>query len=1209
MPGPGSIAFTGFNADGNDNLSFVALEAISSGTVIRFTENEWNGSAFADQNEANYTWTATSNIAAGTIVRLDSLGSGTATSNLGSVVVAGNRGLNASGDQVYAYTGTSATSVTEFLAAVSTQAFDGSGTGSTYQGVLTGTGLAVGTSAVTLATGSDIGGYTGARDNQTSYASYAAQVNNVANWATQDGSGDQSADGTAPDAPFPITAFTLAAPTPGAFSISDASISEGDAGTQLLTFTVTRTNANGDVTVGYATSNGSATAGSDYAATSGTLSFTNGGALSQTVSITINGDSLIEADETFAITLANATGGATIADADGTGTILNDDPAATPITILDEASSLAGSAATPVGTDSIDLQRIGSIASSNGAVAGGAESVAYDATTGRAYVTNAAGDKIDIVQIGADGSLTNVGSIALGARPGYGEINSVAVKNGVVAVAIQNSNGLTAGEVVLFDGAGTELKALTVGVLPDMLTFTPDGSRILVANEAEAQSASSNPVGSISIIDLSGGAASAVVVQNIGFDALNGTEQALRDGGVYIFNGQSAAADIEPEYISVSPDGTRAYVTLQEVNAVAVIDLTDPLATQPLAILPLGGIDRSLAGNAFDPVDTDGIDIGNFDVKSLLQPDAIASFEVGGTTYFVTANEGDARVGITDEVRLSNASYVLDPTAYPDAATLKGNSVLGRLNVIVGAGDTDLDGDIDQITTYGGRSISIFRQEADGTITKVRETGGEFEGIFARDFPAYFNTENGATVDTRSDNKGPEPEGVTIGVVIGRTYAFVTLERVGGVMIYDVTDPANAQYVGYKVVNANDYAPETLTFIGAADNPTGQAIVLTANEVSGTLTLFSVRQNFNGTGGVDTLVGSAADDVLEGLESNDLLRGLGGDDRLLGGDDNDTLEGGEGADDILGEAGVDTISFINASAGVTANLQTGIGTAGEATGDRYRQIENIEGSDFADQLTGDTDANTIHGRDGDDVITGFGGADSLFGEDGNDQFLIVGGPIELIIDGGRDIDTVLAGRTNAIINYNALTNIEAIDADGFANVRIFGTGTVDLSGFTLTDIAAIQSFGGDDVVTGTSGSDVILSGGGKDQVNGGLGDDTLFGGDKTDVLTGGDGADSFALASAGESIASIRKADTVTDFDAAEGDTLDFSAIDAIAGGGDDVFTWVGFNALTGVEGQVGYYVKGGAVFVGGDIDGDASYDFLVKLDGVTSIDAASVIL
>jgi 2',3'-cyclic-nucleotide 2'-phosphodiesterase (5'-nucleotidase family) len=418
--------------------------------------------------------------------------------------------------------------------------------------------------------------------------------------------------------------------------------------------------------------------------------------------------------------------------------------------------------------------------------------------------------------------------------------------------------------------------------------------KLLVANEGEALSAN----GSISIIDLSGGAAAAFVSNTIGFSSLNGAEAVLRDRGVQVIPGQPAAGDIEPEYITISADGTRAYVTLQEVNSVAVIDLTNPTADRPIAIQALGTVNFNVPGNAIDPSDQDGppvppsatgtasINIRNVPVQGLLQPDAIATFDVAGVTYFVTANEGDSRVNVTDLVRFNSNGYVLDPTAFPNAAALKAAANLGRLNVSNNVGDTDGDGDIDVIHTIGGRGISIFRQNADGTITKVRETGGEFEAITAQLVPGSFNSNQSVTgFDGRSDDKGPEPEGVTIGVIGGRTYAFVGLERVGGYMVYDVTDPANASFVSYKPQTAQDLGPETSAFVSAANSPTGQALLLSGQEISNSVTLYSIQTQ---TEGDDTIKGGADGETWNGRGGNDSIAGNGGNDNITGGAGTDT---------------------------------------------------------------------------------------------------------------------------------------------------------------------------------------------------------------------------------------------------------------------------------------------------------------------------------
>ncbi|GJD94746.1 choice-of-anchor I family protein [Methylobacterium iners] len=597
-----------------------------------------------------------------------------------------------------------------------------------------------------------------------------------------------------------------------------------------------------------------------------------------------------------------------------------------PIDVRTALPSLQGSTTTPTGSNAVDLVRLGAFT----AAGGNAEVVTFDPVSDRLFILNAAASRIDIVQIDAAGALAAAGTIPLAGLANFGAANSVAVRNGVVAVAYQAPNATDQGSVALFNTGGNLQSVVRVGSLPDQLTFTPDGQRIIVANEAEAASTTNNPNGTVSIISLADGAASARVTNTIAFDSLNGSEAALRARGLAIFPGQSAAADIEPEYVTVSPDGTRAYVTLQEVNGVAVIDLTDPNASRPIAIQPLGGVDRSLPGNVFDPSDQNGIALRNANLTSLLQPDAIASFSVGGATYFVTANEGDARVGTgleeQDVARLSSASVRLDPTAFPNAAALKANSDLGRLNVLTRVGDTDGDGDIDQLFTFGGRGITIYRQEADGSISKVRDTGGEFERITAALTPDIFNQNQGnGQVDNRSDDKGPEPEGVTIGTVDGRIYAFVGLERTGGVMVYDVTDPANARFVTYERPLVADAGPEVLTFISAADSPTGTALVVSANEVGNTTTLYEVA-----TRGGSVLVGQAG---------NDTFTGGAGDDRISGGAGNDIVTGGLGNDVLRGGAGIDTLVY-NTS---FANLQVG-------------------------QLRGQT---TITGQEGTDTVSGF----------------------------------------------------------------------------------------------------------------------------------------------------------------------------------------------------------------------------------------------
>ncbi len=282
-------------------------------------------------------------------------------------------------------------------------------------------------------------------------------------------------------------------------------------------------------------------------------------------------------------------------------------------TIYGAAPSLQGvsgatSTTAPAATNALTLVRLGAYATTNDpatSASPNAEVVAYDATTNRLYVQNTNENRIEIVTISSAGGLTKTGEILLPGLDQYGAVNSVAVSNGLVAVAYANAAGDQPGRVAFFDAAGALLKTVPVGVGPDQVVFTRDGTKLLVANEGEQASASSNPVGGVSIIDVANGGASATVVTTVGFEGLNGSEAALRAQGLALSPNVSASADIEPEYIAISPDNRFAYVTLQEVNGVAVIDLANP-GTAPIAIQPLGAVNHSLAGNEFDASDRDG---------------------------------------------------------------------------------------------------------------------------------------------------------------------------------------------------------------------------------------------------------------------------------------------------------------------------------------------------------------------------------------------------------------------------------------------------------------------------------------------------------------------------------------------------------------------------------------------------------------------------
>lgn len=478
---------------------------------------------------------------------------------------------------------------------------------------------------------------------------------------------------------------------------------------------------------------------------------------------------------------------------------------------------------------------------------GAAEIVAHDVGTQRLFVVNGATASIDVLDISDPYVPSYLGAIpVLDYLPQGGGIQSVAIDQGIVAVAARHDDRTKPGSVLFFNADGQYLNRVKVDALPDMLTFTPDGQWLLTANEGEpSDDYKRDPHGTVSIIDMSAGAAQLTEsdVRSVNFNAFN---TAVLDPSIRIFGpGATVAKDLEPEYIAVSPDSTTAWVTLQENNALAIIDIQ---SASVLQLVGLGFKDHNSADNGLDASDRDGIvNIANWPVLGMYQPDAIASYLAGGDIYLVMANEGDARDydGFSEETRVG--SLTLDPTAFPDAADLKKSANLGRLRVTNATGDTDGDGDFDQLYSFGARSFSI--RDAAGTL--VFDSGDQFELVTDMLLHDFFNansTDN--AFDNRSDDKGPEPEGVALAEIDGRTYAFIGLERIGGIMIYDVTDPYNVSLPEY--VNTRDFtvepgpgvggdlAPEGLLFIRAADTTLGEPLLVVANEVSGTTAIYRI---------------------------------------------------------------------------------------------------------------------------------------------------------------------------------------------------------------------------------------------------------------------------------------------------------------------------------------------------------------------------------
>ncbi|MCH2056944.1 MAG: choice-of-anchor I family protein [Thalassotalea sp.] len=528
---------------------------------------------------------------------------------------------------------------------------------------------------------------------------------------------------------------------------------------------------------------------------------------------------------------------------------------------------------------------------------GAAEIVQYHKASGWIYAINSSGDAptveimdlasadADALTADAEGVISNTNmpvAITLSLSENTsGDANSISISDdlNMLAVAMAADDVDANGHIAFYDISGAApifVKNVEVGVLPDMVTFTPDSSKVVVANEGEpSDDYTIDPEGSISIISITNGEVSDTAT-TLGFSAYNDMQAELEADGMMFpnpsgrtINGQlintTVAMDLEPEYVAVSADSSTAFVSLQENNGLAIVDLTSMTLK---GVKGLGFKDWSEI--VMDASDKDGgLNLRSYDnLYGMYQPDTIATYTWNDATFVVTANEGDGReyfFDITDEAACTAAggldydeddgclSYIdesrvedlnLDPIAFADVNN--DDDDIGRLKVSIEKGDMDNDGDFDKLYTYGARSFSIW--DANGNL--VFDSGDDMERITAAIYGEAFNNDedvNGG--DTRSDAKGPEPEALAIGEINGRKLAFIGLERMGGVMVYDVTNPFSASFVDYfnnrgVVEDADitgDLAPEGMKFIPATD--TNEAMLIIGNEISGSVSVWEISAN------------------------------------------------------------------------------------------------------------------------------------------------------------------------------------------------------------------------------------------------------------------------------------------------------------------------------------------------------------------------------
>lgn len=475
----------------------------------------------------------------------------------------------------------------------------------------------------------------------------------------------------------------------------------------------------------------------------------------------------------------------------------------------------------------------------------GTEIVAFDENTNRIFSTNDADNTLDIIQVFYDEKTKKTKlqldfSIDLSK---YGaSVQSVAVKNSKVAVAIGSLNKVKQrGKVIIFDKDGKLLSQTIVGYLPDMVTFNEDGTKVIVANEGEPDASFGE------YIDVEG---------TVGVITLSFTDKQNNSNGYYEVNFANAtllnskdkievrlggsndkSLDLEPEYITVS--GDYAYITLQENNALAKINISKKIPT--LEFVKSFGSKDYTSKSKIDIEEEGKILLKNYKgLYGLYMPDSIASYKVNNKTYLVTANEGDGRTYcvkedikcknpiFSDEEKISNLKL--------DSSLISTYKNENDLKVITDMGDIDLDGDYDKLYTFGARSFSIWDSNGD----LVWDSLDELSILTAKYMPTLFNQDKGK-IDKRSGNKGIEPEALALGKIDEKTYAFIGLERQNAIIVYNITNPYKPSFVKYIIAEEGDMSPEGITFIPKEKSPTKNALLLVAFEGSGSIVMYNIK--------------------------------------------------------------------------------------------------------------------------------------------------------------------------------------------------------------------------------------------------------------------------------------------------------------------------------------------------------------------------------
>ena len=517
----------------------------------------------------------------------------------------------------------------------------------------------------------------------------------------------------------------------------------------------------------------------------------------------------------------------------------------------------------------LKITEIAAIASGDGE--GSSEIATYHAGSKRIFATNGVKNTIDIFDISDVANPKKVGAVAL--SPYGNDVTSVAAGKDVVVAVVNVSDKFSAtgvptttnGKIVVFDTDGKVLSSPDVlGVLPDSVTFAPNGTTALVAIEAQPVCAkddpataakeetdytkASDPVGGVTVVDLTNPASP--VLRFAGFNQFSVAD--MRAKGIAVSSVvNNVAKDFEPEFVT-AVDNNYAYVTIQEANAIGRLNIKS--AT-------FESVTRAFESNlSIVSRDTSDRDAGAGprtykNVVGASQPDAIAGFTIGSGQYFVTANEGDAReyTCLNDDLR--GSALKVDARRFPDWKALSGSAALGRAKVNPTIGDKDGDGDIDTIHLRGSNSMTMYRN---GLV--IWDSANLLDQIQTQAFGvANINGSHSLSSDKstmnyvgqdRSDDKGSEPEGVAVGMVGDRRIAILGLERMTALAIFDITVPGNPifqewlQMLPTKATPAKEvkhFSPEGIVFVPADKSPSGKALIITSYELSGSLSIHQIE--------------------------------------------------------------------------------------------------------------------------------------------------------------------------------------------------------------------------------------------------------------------------------------------------------------------------------------------------------------------------------